>query len=65
MTAVASLCDCSSKLRNVLLSSTKIVDLLIRQLRELRLILQFDQVMKGNCYSGIPDRGGVKLMIGD
>ena len=57
MTVVASLCDCSSKLRNMLLSSTKIVDLLLRQLRELRLILQFDQVMKCKCYSSTPDRG--------
>lgn len=59
MTAVASLCDCSFKLRNALLS-TKIVDLLLRQLRELRLVLQLDQVMRynnvlmfdhGNCSS--------------
>ena len=47
MTAVASLCDCSFKLRNALLS-TKIVDLLLRQLRELRLVLQLDQVMRYN-----------------
>jgi hypothetical protein len=48
MTAVASLCDCSSKLRNMLLSSTNIVSLLLRQLWELRHILQLDQVMIQN-----------------
>ena len=45
MTAVASLCDCSSKLRNVLLSSTKIVNLLLYQLQELRQVLNIDQVI--------------------
>lgn len=57
MTAVASLCDCSFKLRNVLLSSTKIVDLLLCQLRELRLVLQLDQVMRCECICSTQDRG--------
>ena len=56
MTAVASLCDCSFKLRNALLS-TKIVDLLLRQLRELRLVLQLDQVMRYNYVLNMFDHG--------
>ena len=43
-TVMGSLLECSTKLRDVLLSSTDIVSQLVCQLKELRHVLQVDQV---------------------
>ena len=43
-TVMGSLLECSTKLRNVLLSSTDIVSQLVCQLQELCHVLQVDQV---------------------
>ena len=48
LTTTASLCSCSSSLRNKLLSSTNIVHILLRQLQELRQVVPLDEVRKCN-----------------